>query len=107
MKESEIREKAECLLCGKPFGHTGLPFFYTIKIERHGDDAAAVQRQSGLAMLLGSPALAAVMGADEEMSEVIRSAEATVCETCSTRQTCVALLSELQRNREINHERSK
>lgn len=65
MKENQLREVAMCAVCGKPFGHTGLPLFWRVTIERFGVDLNAIRRQDGLAMMMGSSALAQVMGADE------------------------------------------
>jgi hypothetical protein len=66
MKEKELREAATCIICGKPFGHTGLPLFWRVTIQRFGVDMGAVKRQTGLTMMLGGNALlASVMGPDE------------------------------------------
>ncbi len=85
MKEKELREHAKCDLCELGIGHTGLPLFWTVKIERHGVLIDAVRRQDGLGAFLGSPALAAVMGTDEEMTKpMMAPVELTVCESCAT-----------------------
>lgn len=47
MKEKELREVAECANCHKPFGHTGLPLFWRIRIERIGVKLGVVRRQMG------------------------------------------------------------
>lgn len=96
MKEAELRACVTCAVCGKKIGETGLPMFWRVRIERHGIDMGAVQRQTGLAMLLGGNGiLASAMGADEEMTVPLREPiEFTVCETCCTRETCVAQLAE-------------
>ena len=69
----------------KPIGHTGLPLFWTVKIERHGILMNAVKRQDGLTALLGgNPYIASVMGADEEMTQSMTGeVKITVCETCA------------------------
>ena len=36
MKEAELRRYATCSLCGQKIGHTGLPLFWTVTIERFG-----------------------------------------------------------------------
>lgn len=88
MKEKELREIAKCGLCGLPFGHTGLPLFWRVTIERYGVDAAAVRRQTGLGMMLSSPALAQVMGADEDMAKpMMEPVKLTVCEACATNRS--------------------
>ena len=53
MKEKELRERTTCAVCRRKIGHTGLPLFWTVKIERHGVDVKAVNRQQGLAMFFG------------------------------------------------------
>ena len=99
MKEQELREIATCAMCGQQIGHTGLPLFWRVRIERYGVKIDAVQRQTGLAMMLdGHAALAAVMGPDEDMAEKISSKEITVCEDCSMKQTVIAVLAEDERN---------
>jgi len=85
MREKELRLAAKCLLCRKPFGASGLPVFYRVRIERFAVDMAATRRQSGLEMMLGGHvALAQIMGPDDVMAKGLGAVEFTVCETCST-----------------------
>ena len=44
MKEAELRASAECSVCHKKIGHTKLPFFYRVKIERFGIKHDALMR---------------------------------------------------------------
>ena len=85
MKEKELRKHAICSQCGKPIGHTGLPLFWTLEIDRHGIKLDAVKRQDGLTALLGGHAgIAQVMGTDEEMTEkMMDTKRITLCETCA------------------------
>jgi len=95
MKEKELREIAECALCRKKIGHTGLPLFWRVRIERYGIKMDAVKRQQGLSMMLdGHNSLAQIMGPDEDMAEKISSTEVTICEDCCTKQICIAMLAE-------------
>ena len=96
MKEKELRKHATCSVCGRPIGHTGLPLFWTVKIERHGIKMDVVRRQDGLtAMLGGNAMLAEVMGTNEDMTEpVMEPVELTVCETCAMEDYSVAALAE-------------
>jgi len=55
MKESDARNM-QCAQCAKEVGASGLLMFWTVKIERHALNMGAVQRQSGLAMMLGGSA---------------------------------------------------
>lgn len=94
MREIELRTAATCALCGELIGLTGLPLFWRVRIERHGIDLAAVQRQAGLALLLGNSALALAMGPDEEMTTpLMEPITFTVCEPCGTRDTSIAYLA--------------
>jgi len=94
MREKELREAAECVLCKKGIGHTGLPLFWRVRIERYGLEVGALQRQSGLETFFGGHvALAQVMGADEEMAKKMSSKEITLCETCAMSQVVIAALA--------------
>lgn len=84
MKEKELREAADCALCRKPFGHTGLPLFWRITVERLGVKLDVVRRQDHLAGFLGSPLLAMHMGEDREMTQpMMQPITVTICETCA------------------------
>jgi|GEM_PF-3553483 len=94
MKEKELRKHAQCGVCKKRIGHTGLPMFWTVRIERHGLKSDVIQRQDGLAALLGSSAIASVMGTDEEMTmPLMEPVTVTVCEPCAMMQVCIAQLA--------------
>jgi hypothetical protein len=84
MKELELREHAICSKCKKPIGHTGLPLFWTAEFKRHGIKMDVVKRQDGLtAMLGGNAVLAQIMGADEEMTQLMCGKNITLCEDCA------------------------
>jgi len=85
MKEKELRKRAECDVCGEKIGHTGLPLFWTVKIERFGLNLNVIKRQDGLAAMLGGNShLAQVMGTDEEMTTPIMDpVDITICEECA------------------------
>lgn len=93
MKEAELRKHTTCSLCHKPIGHTKLPLFFRVTVERFGIDVTAVQRQAGLGFMLG-PDLASVMGPDETMAKPVMDPKVlTVCETCACeRSVPVAVL---------------
>ena len=95
MKEAELRQHATCSLCSKPIGHTSLPLFWKVTVERFGIDMQAVQRQHGLGLMIGAP-LAAVMGPDETMARAVMEPKVlTVCEACACEHSApVAALSE-------------
>jgi hypothetical protein len=86
MKESELREVCICSICGKKIGEAGSLDFYRVTIQRWSINLAAVQRQTGLAMMLGGNGeLARVMGPDEEMAHKVSSSTKTVCYLCGLR----------------------
>jgi hypothetical protein len=95
MKEDELRQRTECANCHKKIGHTGLPLFWTLKIERHGIDIEAVKRQDGLTALLGGNAfLAHAMGTDAEMTKpMMDPVEITLCEECAMGDVNIAALA--------------
>jgi hypothetical protein len=83
MKAADLLMHAKCSVCLNPIGHTQLPLFWVVRVERHGIDLRAVQRHDGLAMMLGSAHLAEIMGPDEELTQpVMEAIELTVCERC-------------------------
>lgn len=95
MKEKELRESSTCGICNKKIGASGVPLFYRVRIQRYGLKFDALNRQQGLAMMLGGNGfLAGMMGPDEDMAEKISDIEVTVCEDCSTKQTCIAMITE-------------
>lgn len=84
MKEAELRRHLTCNLCSRQIGHTGLPLFWRVTVERFGIDARAVRRLHGLGEFLGSHQLASVMGPDEELAKsLMEPVKATVCEACA------------------------
>lgn len=97
MKEAELRKHTTCSLCEKKIlSNGGLPLFWRVTVERFGLDMSALQRQQGLSMLVGSPAVASVMGPNEDLAKPIQKpAVLTVCEKCGTHPTCAAHLSEM------------
>ena len=88
MKEKELRAHLTCSLCNRGVTQTGLPLFWRVKVERFGIDAQAVQRQHGLALHLGSAALASVMGPGEDMAKpLMEPVTLTLCEGCAMDKT--------------------
>ena len=82
MKQTDIKK---CAICGNGMMHLGLPFFYTVRIQRHGIDAGAIQRQNGLEQMLGGCAqLANVMGPQEDMTKPLtEEKDLWICESCA------------------------
>ena len=85
LKEKELRALATCANCRRKIGQTELPIFYVVTIERHGLDSRAINRQQGLAMMLGNNGLIAnIMGPDEDMTvRLMEPRRIMICEDCS------------------------
>ena len=99
MKEEELRKSATCGVCEKPVGHTGLPLFWRITIERFGVEMKAIQQQDGLAAMLGSSKLANVMGTDADMTKsMMDPVKVTICEDCIMKPAIIAVLAEKEGN---------
>lgn len=86
MKERELRERADCALCGRKIGQASFPTFYVFKVSRFMLDFGAMKRQAGLEQFFdGHVALAQAMGPNEDLATEIMSEQTlTVCEDCST-----------------------
>lgn len=102
MKATELREICICARCSKAIGHTGLPLFWRVSIERFGVDLNAVRRQSGLEQFMGNVQLAAVMGPDEDLAKpMMEKKTITLCERCAIdAPTPIAMLAELEQPKE-------
>ena len=89
MKEGELRKHSTCSLCKQKIGKSGLPLFYRLTIERFGVKMDAVERQTGLAMMLGGNGfLAGVMGPDEDMAmPLMDKLTLVICELCAGEPT--------------------
>ena len=95
MKENELREAGNCGQCGKGFGHTGMPFFWRITIERFAVDMDAIKSQDGLAQMIGSSELAQHMGTDADMAfKMMDPIKVTICEDCIMKPVIIAALAE-------------
>ena len=85
-----------CILCGKGMANGNNLMFYQVRLTRFVINPGAVQRQAGLEMMLNSPALAQVMGPDENLAEELSKLDALVCATCAiSRNLVVAELDEI------------
>ena len=82
MKEPELRRRAICSRCEHPIGAAGSPLFAVLRQQDYILDLAAIQRQTGLGMMIGG-ALAMHMGPDEDMaSPAPDEADMTLCALC-------------------------
>ena len=94
MKEEELRECAVCDICNEKIGSGGNINFYRVNVKSYVFNLNEMQRQDGLAMFLGSPALARVMGSDEDMAKLTDENTITVCADCITAPVLLTALSE-------------
>ncbi len=86
LKQRTLAKLGKCTICGKHLLAAGVasPSFYVVKISRAMFDYSAIRRQVGLEMLLDSPALAEVMGPDEDIAKVFDGpVEVVVHESCA------------------------
>lgn len=87
MKANDIQQ---CVVCHRGLMHAGTPLFWKISLQRMGLDRRAIEETAGLEMMMGSVALARVMGPDPDIAKPL-DAERTVlvCEPCAGKQVSV------------------
>lgn len=84
MKRAELLKHSQCNLCGHKIGHTALPLFWRVTVERFGVDLQALRRADGFALTIGSADIASLMGPDEDLARpVMQPVVLTVCEQCA------------------------
>jgi len=91
VKEKELRDVAECHVCNNKFGHTGVPIFYRAEIKAYQLNTESISRQSGFEQMMGSVALAQVMGANEDMAKECGSINVTICFNCMAQEGLIGL----------------
>lgn len=101
MRAKQLLQNANCSTCTAPIGRSGIPLFWTVTIERHGLDLDAIRRHDGLAMMMGSHALAEILGPNEDLTiRVMEPIRLTICESCMMEK--FPLLAELALREESN-----
>lgn len=87
MKERELVKLGACAVCGRHLLEDAFPLFYRVQVTRMGFDAPAIKRAMGLSLQIGSP-LAAVMGPDEDVANVVDGpSDCVVHEKCADKIT--------------------
>lgn len=84
MKERELRQHAACGVCGQKIGKA--PVFYMVSVEHFVFDRAAIQRQTGLEMMMGgNTALAQAFSPDDDLAQRLEEPRRfSVCLSCAT-----------------------
>lgn len=82
MKASDF---TKCLHCTKGVLHTGQPFFLRIQIEYHGVVINAVQKAAALEQAFGP--IAAVLGPDDDLTQIMDQGTGLLCGDCMLRLT--------------------
>ncbi len=102
MKEKELRSFSVCGNCNKKIGHTGIPLFWVVSIERFGLDKVSLDRQTGLEMMMGGHVgLAQAMSPDEDLAtSVMDKVTFSLCESCATENLVIAGLAESNEKQE-------
>lgn len=91
MKQDQIKP---CLRCHKGVAHAGNITFFRVKVEQMVLNVGAIRRQSGLEMMLGSPALAFHMGPQEDLAQPFTSIEGLLCQDCALEGSVIELLEQ-------------
>jgi len=94
MKKKDFKP---CIFCGKGMMHDGNILFFKVSIQRMGINMNAVKEQHGLEIMLGSPAIASVMGPDSDIAKPIGiQAKGLICDTCACdKKTVLAQMAEM------------
>lgn len=79
------KDLKKCACCDRGIMACGAAIFWRVNIEMFAVNMRAVERQHGLEMMLGSPALANVMGPDDDLAVRIETGDSDpmlVCNDC-------------------------
>ncbi len=89
LKRGDIKK---CCGCGRGVMHGGGLMLFRLSAEQHLIDPSAVHRAAGLEAMI-SPALAAVMGPDEDLTRgIAQQRDALVCQECATTRPLLELM---------------
>jgi len=92
MKAGEIKP---CAFCGKGVMHTGLPLFYSVRVQRMGIDMREVDRAAGMEQFMGGHVALARIFHDPEIANPFGEAvNSLVCEACAMKPNLFARLNE-------------
>lgn len=98
VKRDEIQK---CTGCDRGVMHSNQITFERVTLERFLVMTDAVRRQHGLELMIGSPAIAAVLGPDEDLAKRVGDADQVwLCDQCLT-MTVGELIERLAAREEI------
>ena len=81
-----------CIGCNKGVAHDGEITFYRISFDIMMFNAAAIKRQHGLEMMVGSAMIASIMGPNEDLAVALgQPIHALVCDGCASKFPLAAL----------------
>ena len=77
------REIKACALCDKGVAYGSNFMFWRLRFDRAAVNPRGVEQQHGLELMLGSPRLATIMGADPDIAKVLDGPhDVWICEPC-------------------------
>lgn len=88
MKHAEF---SKCAWCGRGMAAAGV-HFYRVSVEMFVLDNAAIRRAAGLEMMVGNPAIARVMGPNEDLARLMTKTRALICADCALKAPVAAIL---------------
>lgn len=80
IKQDEIKP---CAICKRGVAHDGNFLFWRLRFDRAALNPGGIHQQHGLEQMVGSPALARIMGTNPDIAKVIEGPlNVWVCEPC-------------------------
>jgi hypothetical protein len=84
IKEAELDRLGPCAICRKPLLGNGDVSFYRVQLTRAIFERRAIEKRVGLQMMIGSGAIARVLGPDEDLAVILDGPhEVAVHESCA------------------------
>jgi len=82
VKPFDRSEIEPCVNCGRGIGHAGDIVFYEVLIGQVVVDMKSIRRQVGMEMVIGNPAIAAMMSDTTRIGYRLPPSRMIVCQTC-------------------------
>lgn len=87
-------ELEKCFFCEKGMMHGGTILFYEITVGQCVVDLPAVQRQAGMDMLMGHPALGMALSPDTRVAHRLPAKRVLICAGCALEPQVIPLVLE-------------